>query len=103
MAAAVASAKLIAVKPPDEAGSIRDDAAARKEYVAMLKQYGVARDAPLVFFLAPDGTVLSRVRPIDERKVVRAVEAVPVLLAKWLAAQPPPAEPNLHDSFGIRP
>jgi hypothetical protein len=93
VAAAVATAKLIAVKPPDEAGSKVDGVPARKEYVAMMKKYGVADDAPLVFFLAPDGTVLHREQPTDERKVVRAVETVPVLLAKWLTAKQPPAQP----------
>jgi hypothetical protein len=93
VAAAVATAKLIAVKPPDEAGSTPDSVPARKEYVAMLKKYGVADDAPLVFFLAPDGTVLHREQPTDERKIVRAVETVPVLLAKWLTAQQPPVDP----------
>lgn len=93
VAAAVTTAKLIAVKPPDEAGSAEGGVPARKNYVAMLEKYGVADDAPLVFFLAPDGTVLHREQPTDERKVVRAIEAVPVLLAKWLTAKQPPAEP----------
>jgi hypothetical protein len=93
VATAVTTAKLIAVKPPDEAGSAEGGVPARKNYVAMLEKYGVADDAPLVFFLAPDGTVLHREQPTDERKVVRAVEAVPVLLAKWLTAKQPPVEP----------
>lgn len=92
VAAAVATAKLIAVKPPDEAGSTDSSVPARKNYVAMLEKYGVA-DAPLVFFLAPDGTVLHREQSTDERKVVRAIEALPVLLAKWLTTQQPPVEP----------
>jgi hypothetical protein len=62
-------------------------------YGAMLEKCDVADDAPLVFFLAPDGTVLSREQMVDERKAVSAVAAVPVLLAKWLTAQKPPADP----------
>jgi hypothetical protein len=93
VAAAVATARLIAVKASDEAATPKADAPVRKSYVAMLEKYGVADAAPLVLFLAPDGTVLHREQAADERKLVAAVEAVPVLLAKWLTAKQPPADP----------
>jgi hypothetical protein len=103
VAAAIATARLIAVKASDEAATPEADAPMRKSYVAMLERYGVADAAPLVFFLAPDGTVLRREPLADERKVVGAVEAVPALLAKWLANRNPPAPPAPPASFGLNP
>jgi hypothetical protein len=93
VAAAIANAKLIAVKPPDAAGDYEGDSEERKAYVAMLVKYRVADKAPLVFILAPDGTGLRREHRTDERSVISAIEAVPVLLAEWIAKQTPPPEP----------
>ncbi len=96
VAAAVARAKLIAVKPPDDAGNPWNDTDGRKAYVAMLEKYKVADAAPLVFFLAPDGTVLRQERRVSERNIARAIEAMPALLARWMANQaraPQPAPP----------
>lgn len=101
---AAATAKLIAVKPFGEAAWLKENAPGRQIYVKMLEKYGVADDAPLVIFLAPDGTVLSRVQPADERKIVGAIKAVPALLAKWLATRGSlPAPTGALRSFGLTP
>ncbi len=93
VAAAVAAANLIAVKPPEAAGDYEGDSEERKEYIAMLEKYGLADMAPLVFFLTPDGTGLMPERRVDERSVISAIESVPIMLAEWIAKQSPPAEP----------
>ncbi|MEW6357459.1 MAG: hypothetical protein AB1696_14105 [Planctomycetota bacterium] len=84
---AVVAANLIAVKLPVLRGKKVG------AYLAMLQKQGVAAAAPLVFFLAPDGTVLHRDNGADEAHVVGAIEAVPPLLAKWIAERTPPPKP----------
>lgn len=93
VAAAIAAAGLIAVKPADDAGHALGETEGRTAYLAMLREYGVAEVAPLVFFLAPDGTVLKQEHRADEHRMTAAIEAVPALLATWMANQIPVAPP----------
>ena len=95
VADAVFAAGLIAVKPP--AGEDH------RAYVARLEKYGVSDAAPLVFFLAPDNTILSQfVLPAKADKLVEAIRAVPPLLAAWMTKHRPPVTPAPPATQGMR-
>ena len=95
VAEAVAAAGLIAFKPPP--------GEEHPYYLARLEKFGVRNVAPLVFFLAPDGTMLSQlVQPANEDKLVQAIRAVPPRLAAWMAKQRPPVTPAPPATKGMR-
>ena len=84
VAKAVAKANLIAVKPAADNTSqwSKKD---RRAYSVMLNKYQAVGTAPLVIFLAPDGTVLWRHRADSELRLVQTINSVPPRLATWLA------------------
>ena len=73
------------------------------DFKILVTKYDIEGKLPAVIFLAPDGTLLTKVElPTDEAQLIGAMKTVPPLLAKWLAAQRQQVVPPTV-SDGIRP
>ena len=89
VAAAAVNAHLLLVAPDREPGR-----AFWTSYLARLDRFGVKAEAPLVLFLAPDGTILRKLTgQVGEKDLVAAIQTVPPLLANWITEKRKPIAP----------
>jgi len=95
VAEAIVAANLIAVRPSPAAGTPWDDEHGhRQAYVAMLTKFQALKEAPLIIFLAPDGTELGRCEKVmKSEKITQVIADIPLRLQQWHTRQPTPATP----------